>query len=414
MSAGSDVEARLTDAQRRNTTRSNIFGVGYEHGSKTSIGCSYKGRIWSRRITNVEALTRWCSSVGEKLLNDGIDSEEVIRGTLVPEMIDRRPDTMPFAIDWPDVMYKKPETTYTFLVDGAETPLYLTDIELTEPATAGDIRFEISSDDTRIPVTLSIFKEGETKDCKFSVGGGSEVRVKDGAREHSLKDFFYRETPVIWFVDGSSLEGNSYTKLRKDYDPYSPEKIQVWDWAGVDIQKESQGSEKQADSIQYRVIQQLKNRDYVVVFDDDGKGEVADVVGIRVEEDGITVELYHCKWSREPTPGARIADLYEVCGQAQKCIRWKEKRTELFTHLLRREALRLEKNEATRLEVGAQENLLTIKEMSRFLPVNFNIYIVQPGLSKARASESQLELLSVTENYLMETYMLPFQIIASA
>lgn len=35
------------------------------------------------------------------------------------------------------------------------------------------------------------------------------------------------------------------------------------------------------------------------------------------------------------------------------------------------------------------------------------IFIVQPGLSKAQASTEQLELLSVTETYLMETYRLP-------
>lgn len=52
--------------------------------------------------------------------------------------------------------------------------------------------------------------------------------------------------------------------------------------------------------------------------------------------------------------------------------------------------------------------------MSRLCPVTLKIYIVQPGLSKAQASAEQLELLSVTETYLMETYRLPFGVIASA
>ena len=47
--------------------------------------------------------------------------------------------------------------------------------------------------------------------------------------------------------------------------------------------------------------------------------------------------------------------------------------------------------------------------MSRLCPVSLKIYIVQPGLSKAQASPEQLELLSVTETYLMETYRLPFR-----
>lgn len=42
--------------------------------------------------------------------------------------------------------------------------------------------------------------------------------------------------------------------------------------------------------------------------------------------------------------------------------------------------------------------------MFRLCPVTLKIYIVQPGLSKAQASAEQLELLSVTETYLMEPY----------
>ena len=39
--------------------------------------------------------------------------------------------------------------------------------------------------------------------------------------------------------------------------------------------------------------------------------------------------------------------------------------------------------------------------------------VVQPGLSKARATREQLGLLSATENYLQETFQIPFAVIAS-
>jgi hypothetical protein len=47
-------------------------------------------------------------------------------------------------------------------------------------------------------------------------------------------------------------------------------------------------------------------------------------------------------------------------------------------------------------------------------PVFLSVAIVQPGVSCAEVSPDQLHLLGVTENYLMETYQLPFQVIASA
>jgi hypothetical protein len=51
--------------------------------------------------------------------------------------------------------------------------------------------------------------------------------------------------------------------------------------------------------------------------------------------------------------------------------------------------------------------------MSRILPVNFKVFIVQPGLCKRDPSREQLGILSVTANYLWETYQLPLGVIAS-
>ena len=57
--------------------------------------------------------------------------------------------------------------------------------------------------------------------------------------------------------------------------------------------------------------------------------------------------------------------------------------------------------------------LQTIREMSYLCPVNLKIFIVQPGVSKRDVSPEQLLLMGVTENYLSETYQLPFGVIAS-
>ena len=90
-----------------------------------------------------------------------------------------------------------------------------------------------------------------------------------------------------------------------------------------------------------------------------------------------------------------------------------EKRTDLFTHLLRRDAKRRTQHQISRIEVGDSAKLRAIREMSRTLPVKLSIFAVQPGLSRAAASMEQLELISVTENYLLETYQIPFLFIAS-
>ena len=169
-------------------------------------------------------------------------------------------------------------------------------------------------------------------------------------------------------------------------------------------------------------MRELVPHNYDIIMDDHGKGESADVVTIRlighdrVNPSEIAVEFYHLKKSGGPRSGARIDDLYEVCGQAQKSILWmfsEGKATDLFTHLLRREGHRRHANNPTRFEVGNHDLLVTISEMSMMCKVSLNIFVVQPGLSKTHASREQLELLSVTENYLKETYQLSFGIIAS-
>jgi hypothetical protein len=86
----------------------------------------------------------------------------------------------------------------------------------------------------------------------------------------------------------------------------------------------------------------------------------------------------------------------------------------MLTHLLRRDAARRHQGVASRFEVGDAELLRSIRDMSRLLPLSVRVFIVQPGLSKTSASRDQLELLSVTENHLMETYQLPFIAIGSA
>jgi hypothetical protein len=197
----------------------------------------------------------------------------------------------------------------------------------------------------------------------------------------------------------------------------------AWDWAGVDITSESQGEQRQQNTIQARVIRELmQNEEYSIVFDDDGSGELADVVTIRVvggidAPTKIEIGLYHCKYSQEANPGHRVHDLYEVCGQAQKSIWWAAsplKKGDLLTHLMRRESLRVDKARPTRFERGSIETLQTIREMAHIVPVSLTVAIVQPGVSKSQLSNDQLQLLGVTENYLSEMYQLGFSVIVSA
>ena len=418
---GADIEPGLSEIHRQRAQKSVLAGSGYEGGERVTIGASRKGRIWSHRRDRVDSLVTWCMGIGSKLLDESIDPDEVLKGTLDAQTLDARPQKMPIACDWPEEIYKSQESFWSVIVDGVEHSLFNLDISIIDPSPTDVLKIAISSDTFQILVELQLFEVNQRPDYKFVLLGKESVIFRRGGYEYDLTDFFYTKPPTVWFADGSSLEGNQYVEVKKSITPYYRDRIIAWDWTGVNIRKESQGEDKDQDSIQARVITELKKRDYIMIVDDDGKGEAADIVCISIpggmgNPASIDVEFYHCKYSHESTPGRRISDLYEVCGQAQKSIAWMsstEKQIDLFTHLLRREAHRIDRDRVSRYEVGNGEILKTIREMSSELPVQMSIFIVQPGVSKQNASLDQLYLMGVTENYLLETYQLPFSVIAS-
>jgi hypothetical protein len=419
---GSDVEPRITQAQRGIAQKSVLAGTGYEAGETTSIGASTKGRVWSHQRDRIDQWIAWCRQIGLKLIDATISPDNVLAGTLVPVLINARPEKVPINIDWPKEVFSELEKMWWFRIKGEKFSMSEVSLTLVAPSATGPIRFEVSTETVRAEFELEFTGEGDTATYRFIERGEPTSSISHGqdAALHALTTFFYHEPPVIWFADGSSLEGNQYVELNADYPPYDAAKIAEWDWVGTNIRKESQGRDKVQDSIQRKVINALLEGEYDVIFDDDSSGEAADIVAIRVvggmgSPSRIEVELYHCKFSKGDLPGGRIDDLYDVCGQAQKSIFWAspEKRTDLFTHLLRREEDRGRKEQPSRIEHGDVELIRTIKQMSRLYPVTVEVFIVQPGLSKAAVSADQLRLLAVTENHLTEMSDVKLKVIAS-
>jgi len=419
---GADVGSGISEAQKRNTRRTVLSGRGFEGGTRVTVGASRKGRIWSMQRANVEQLCGWCAHIGKKILDESIDPDEVLKGTLESKPIGSLPASPAIMVDWPEVIYTEPEAIVSFRFDNMrDLAIWEADIELddSDVTDANKLRFLLRSDAEAVYLTLKVFETSDGSDFCFEVEDGMTVDVRLGAGSTPIQTYFYENPPVVWFADGASLEGNNYTPLKASYLPFPKDRLVVWEWDGVDLTVESQGPEKRGDSIQHRVIEVTKRGTFDIIFDDDGAGEAADVVAIKTDGRGhdraICVELYHCKYSKRE-PGRRIKDMYEVCGQAQKSVHWMvsdDKRTDLFTHLLRREAGRKSRGQSSRLEVGDVAKLKEIREMSRSLPLKLSIFIVQPGVSREHATSAQLELVSVTENYLLETYQLAFGFICS-
>lgn len=414
MFAGVDVAEGITQSTTSAATKSNLFGVGYEGGSSMSIGCSYKGTIWAKWIETINYWMEWCNKQADKVLDTSINTSSVLSGTLVPEVIASRPTVVPYRIDFPIEIEEELRGSISVRTSLYDSRLFLLDIGLSVFDDTSDISFFVGSDDFKEEFTLII----GTADFSINHKSGDSIKIQVGrSSETTLQEFFQENPPRIWFVDGSSLEGNLLVKL-KDATPatFPSDSITAWDWTGVDIRKESQGVAKEADSIQYHLISKLKAADkYALIFDDDGSGEVSDVIAIQEDSANkrLIFELYHCKFSGANKPGARVDDLYAVCGQAEKSNRWASDAKSLIDRLRKRERDRTGKGNPSRFEVGDNKLLFTLKNKLKVYSAEYTIYIVQPGVDGKSITTQMHQVLCSASSYLIDTFGVPLYLICS-
>ena len=131
-------------------------------------------------------------------------------------------------------------------------------------------------------------------------------------------------------------------------------------------------------------------------------------MALRLDQEGLLVRLVHCKYSHGDSPGARVADLYEVCGQAQKSIMWRRSDLGPFFRTLEARARRKQSRDGVSpFEVGDIKMLYGMQDRALVVRRRMEIIIVQPGLSASKATGQQLDLLASTQAYLKTTINAP-------
>ncbi len=415
MFMGSDIAEQLeTLPGNRNRTKTNIFGQGYTDIGKATIGCSVKGKVWSYESTNnFGQWIEWCKDIGRKLLDPTITTENILRKLVRPKKQDTRPAKPPIAIAWPERFLHLSEDKVDIVINSEVIPFYDCEIEITDYSDDGPIKFKVGSDTTFASFEMTINSSG----AHYTQVAGKDVLVNIRKKTKTLIDVFKEDPPHIYFADGDMLVDSELFMLPRDGEraAYDLNKIETLDWSKTDIQKESQGPSKDADSIQRLIIERLLPEDlgYDVVYDDDASGEVADVVAIRQSGQKLIVDLFHCKYAEDEKPRGQVADLYEVCGQAQKCIRWREKPDIFLKHLQKRHADRIRSTGSSRYEKGNPAILNGWINRWREFSYEFSVTIVHPGYSKAKAKPEHLELFAATESLLMDTWGMKFRALVS-
>ena len=386
--------------------KNNIFGIGFKEGEKISLGCSVKGKIWSYLRGNLDELIKWSREMGNILEDPAIDSNVVLKNTIIPITIKERPKVMPISADWHPSMYEHNEDKYEIIIDGLTYDLSNSELNIVETPLSLPLRFSLNCEENSFEYEL-LLGEKEVDGRLESIHEIKQLTsgkpiIVHANKKMSLVDFFQIYTPTIWFSDGSQLFQNRYVIPKESPGILSLDSIISDKWEGVSLNKESQGIYPYVtDSIQYYFINKIRN-DFQIIYDDDGSGEIADVIGINDSDKQIDIHLYHLKFAKGGIANKNIDNFYQVCGQAQKSLRWKHRKgKDFFNHLLKRKTKSKGGKSCSRLIKGTEEQLELLLTAAKWTKeMKFNIYIVQPSLKKVDPSNDILLLLGNTQYYL--------------
>lgn len=410
---GADVKEALTSMLTSGAIKSNISGSGYEMGRFLTVGCSYKGRIWSREQGSIRGFVDWCDEMGEKLLDDTYNTQDLINSSLISIEVSKFPKTKVLGVVWPKEFYEKDEEKVVFRCDSASFSLLDCSIEPWQRK-AGDLRFAIVCSDRKFVYSISISKDGN---LVITCIDGESLKIQIGRTEYDAEKWFQENPPEFVFVDGSGIDG------KKMICPINAQQITIpdgnfeaRDWAGVNLKSESmwKGTKVVSTSVQFKVAKQLEAENFDIIFNDDGAGESADLVGIKNKDSHIELVLLHCKYSKGKTSGARVADVVEVCSQAVRSYKWKNKELLLFDHLQHRYEKTKKNSSKNRFFKGTLNDLIYLRSLLRKKEVKYFISIVQPGLSYSKLTSEQRAILGSTHAFLLETTDANMKVICSA
>jgi superfamily II DNA or RNA helicase len=419
---GKDVQEGITLTEQGQLSKNNIFGNGYRNGERISIGCSIKGKVWSYMRGNLLEFNKWSRMIGQLVEDSTIDPNIVLQNTLKIKSINSLPQIQPISIDWDAELYRDYQEQSIYVrLNKIDYHLWDIDLQLVQKKISQNIEFEI--------IINSIFISHYSIQYGMSNNGLPFYKVTQLSGEligfsygsklfNDICEYFNENNaaPVIFFADGSQLFATNLVRVNEAVKPINPNALIGLDWSGVNLNNESQHViPYEKDSIQYFFSQKIKN-DFDVLYDDDGSGEIADLIGLKDEDKAIHIHLFHLKYAHEGKISNLISNFYEVCGQAQKSLKWndREKSRVLFTRLFAREQKKYGDRKCSRILKGSKEDLERMSTQINWKKdLVMHISIVQPSLSLNNPSKDILNLLGAVSSYIKDVSNIDLKIYCS-
>lgn len=209
--------------------------------------------------------------------------------------------------------------------------------------------------------------------------------------------------PAFFAADKSSFQGiNAFPPPRAVADRLSEDSTEVIDWTGCAIRQEF--GEERDDGL-LTVHEFMRRRlqgepNVIALIYDHRSGEAADFISINRLADGrIRVSLYHCKKAGGEPSGGRVDDVYEVTCQILKSVAYCE--TDILArHIEHRINPGRNRNPSTFI-VGNLEETNTLLLTTPVDQIEFAVFGVQPGISRAAINEHLTDLMAFSLDYVL-------------
>lgn len=412
---GPNVTEGLSLIEASQSSLSNIAALGYESGNRVIWGCSQrKGKVWSpQKGGSIADWCDWVKRAWDKIFSSEPDSNNLTRNFLRPVPLLEPYGEYPISAQWGEYLLTAFEDKVEFHFEAISAHLYLVEVRTSGKFDDGSVRLVFSTDEVASEYKLCLLGDATPKHYAYQLISGPEVFVQRGESDPvTLSEYMEIDPVMIHYSDGSFSYNAHIVHVSQKIGLYDRGEIIAFDWQGTDIRKESMGYKRDQASIQWRWFTEI-NEGFDVIINDDGKGESADLVGLKILDDCILLTLIHCKYSGSDEPGARLKDLYEVCGQAQRCIRWKHLNLAYLYHHIKRREEQWRSRGYSRFLKGTIKDLAAMKERSRTTPIRFDVVIVQPGLDVNQVNDEALKLLGSTALFIKKTTMADLTVIGS-
>lgn len=410
--SGSQAEKAVGQTDGHLYHRGHVFGRGDEEGRATTIGYSSLSKVWSNQNLQLPNAIAWCQSLAQRIAND---APVVTRSGLDHLSVGQEINDIPggvIAAEWDSDAYRNQPVVVFHRDDGHLIERQMLDFDLRidhAHCSNQQVQAVIVGPDVCWRIA---FRLTGTPRFQDSDGCLADIRVQRNQEEMPLLRYLNVFPLHFYFSDLSRLQGNELFAYAGGVGPYPTDEIEHWDWnaANVDIEREFWEGDISLNgkvSVQDHLASRLNSPENEVVLYDHRTGELADFVTATELGDCVQVGFYHCKGSGGPNPGNRVEDVYEVCGQAVKCIVWFDNSDRLLRKIEHR---LLSGSYFIRGDLDRLRELLTTSTK----PVRYQVAMIQPGISKNGLSDGVGRVLAGVRDYLHRARSERLRVIGSA